>query len=364
MGDGAALVRQAVVVVIAMNTPTTTAAFDTAALERYLASHIAGFRGPLRLQQFSGGQSNPTYSLETPEARYVLRKKPGGDLLPSAHQIEREYRVMQALAATEVPVPQMLHLCEDASIVGTPFYVMEHADGRIFRDATLPDATSQERHALYEAMNHTLAALHQVDWSAAGLADFGKPTDYVNRQVARWSRQYAASRMEPIEAMDHLMEWLARNAPTEAADGTDTTLVHGDFRIENMVFHPTEPRVIAILDWELSTLGHPLSDLGYNCMNYHLPSQFKALGGIADIDWKALGIPTEADYVGWYQQRTGRPAERHMKFFLAFSLFRCAAILQGVRKRAVDGQGSATDAIQVGMLARPVADIAWDLARS
>lgn len=337
---------------------------DAEVLDRYLAPRIEGFRGPLRIQKFSGGQSNPTFSLQTPEASYVLRKKPAGDLLPSAHQVEREYRIMKALAATEVPVPRMFHLCEDASVVGTPFYVMEHVEGRIFRDATLPAATPQERTALYDAMNHALSALHLVDWQAVGLRDFGKPADYVNRQVARWSRQYAASRTESVEAMDRLMEWLPRNVPAEAADGTDTTLVHGDFRIENLVFHPTQPRVLAVLDWELSTLGHPLSDLGYNCMNYHFPSAYKALGGIGDIDWTALGIPTQAEYVTSYERRTGRAAARDMTFFLVFSLFRCAAILQGVQKRALDGQGSAADALQVGLLARPVAEIAWELARS
>jgi len=344
--------------------PSPAPTLDAAALAAYLGPRVEGFQGPLTAEKFSGGQSNPTFRLQTPDARFVLRKKPSGELLPSAHQVEREYRIMRALGQTGVPVPRMLHLCEDAAVIGTPFYVMEHIEGRIFREATLPSTTAQERGALYDAMNAALAALHRVDWRAAGLADFGKPTDYVNRQVARWSRQYAATQTEAIPAMDHLMDWLPRNAPPEAADGGDTTIVHGDFRIENLVFHPTEPRVLAVLDWELSTLGHPLSDLGYNCMNYHLPSRYTSLGGIGDVDRKALGIPEEAEYVRQYQARTGRAAERDLKFFLAFSLFRCAAILQGVRKRALDGQGSAADALQVGLLARPVAESAWDLVRS
>ncbi len=285
------------------------AAFDSAALEVYLKQQLPGFCGPMTATKFSGGQSNPTFLLETPDRRYVLRKKPGGELLPSAHQIEREFRVMHALQRTEVPVPAMLLLCDDPSIVGTPFYVMDFLDGRIFRDAALPGMPPQERAALYGAMNRTLAALHCVDWRSAGLSDFGKPADYLRRQVARWSRQYESSKTHPIEAMDKLMAWLPARVPAEAADGSDTTIVHGDFRIENMVFHPTQPQVIGVLDWELSTLGHPLSDLGYNCM-----------------------------------------------------LFRCAAILQGVYRRALDGHASATDAREVGLLAQPVADTAWRIA--
>jgi aminoglycoside phosphotransferase (APT) family kinase protein len=331
--------------------------FDEGRLEAYLRREIPEFGAPLQLERIQGGQSNPTFIVTAGPRRYILRKKPPGNLLPSAHQVEREYRVMKALAGSPVPTPPMRLLCEDAAIIGTPFYVMDFVEGRIFRDTRLPGMNAAERLAIYDAMEDTLASLHAVDWAAAGLADFGKPTDYVRRQITRWGRQYQAAKTHEIPAMDKLAAWLEANAP----EREETTIAHGDFRLENMIFHPTEPRALAVIDWELATLGHPLCDLGYNCMTYHLPSDMIGCGGLADVDIRALGIPDEETYVARYCRLTGRDGIANWPFFLAFSFFRGASILQGVYARALQSNAAHAQALEVGLYAAPVAEIAWSL---
>jgi aminoglycoside phosphotransferase (APT) family kinase protein len=342
-------------------------AFDIAALEAWLAGAVPGFRGPMAVEQFRGGQSNPTYRLATPTARYVMRAKPGpvARLLPSAHAVEREYRVMKALAGRGVPVPEMLALCEDESVIGRAFYVMAFVDGRVLWNQALPDASRDERGAIYDEMNRIIAALHGVDVAAAGLADYGKPGNYFERQIGRWSRQYAASVTQPIEAMDRLMEWLPAHLPASARDESKVSVVHGDFRLDNLVFHPTEPRVLAVLDWELSTLGHPLADFSYHCMAWHIPpGTFRGIGG---LDLPALGIPSEADYVRRYCERTGLATPDALaadwNFYLAYNLFRIAAILQGIAKRVEDGTAASAQARQAGAGARPLAELGWQMAR-
>jgi aminoglycoside phosphotransferase (APT) family kinase protein len=332
--------------------------FDEAALERYLARHIEGFRGPLTVRQFSGGQSNPTFLLEADGRRYVMRKKPPGQLLKSAHQVDREYKAMKALAPTDVPVPRMHALCEDESVVGTAFYVMDYLEGRIFRNPQLPDCTPAERAAIYDAMNDVMARLHRVDYQAAGLADFGRPGNYFDRQIARWISQYQAAQTEHLADMDWLIAWMPQNIPAEDS----VAIAHGDYRLENMIVHPTEPRVIAVLDWELATIGHPLADLAYNCMGYHVmnPSQ----GGLTDVDFAASGIPREADYVAAYCRRTGRAGIDAWNFYLSFSIFRLAAIAQGVYKRGLDGNASSPDAAKRGNLCGFLAAHAVRLAQS
>ncbi|WP_240002475.1 phosphotransferase [Oleisolibacter albus] len=327
--------------------------FDEAALWSHLTAALPDFRTPATLQQFQGGQSNPTFLITAADGRkLVLRKKPPGTLLPSAHMVEREYRVMRALAGTAAPVPSVRLLCEDASVIGTPFYVMDHVDGRVLTDVALAGMAPAERAAIYDAMNATLAALHGVDWQAAGLGDFGKPDQYVARQVERWSKQYAAARTDEIPAMDRLMAWLPRHVPA----GDETTIAHGDFRLGNLMLHPTEPRVVAILDWELATLGHPLSDLAYNCMAYHLPAGIKEFPGLKGLDLPALGIPSEADYVAAYCRRTGRDGIPDWPFFLAFSFFRIASICQGVYARALAGNAADRKARMYGEVARATAE--------
>ncbi len=330
--------------------------FDQAALEAWLDGHVTGFAGPLTVTQFAGGQSNPTFHLEAASGNYVLRKKPPGKLLPSAHAVEREYRVIAALADTDVPVPQALGLCEDETVIGTPFYVMAAVPGRVFRDPALPGLDPAERTAIYDAMNQVLAALHQVDPDAVGLSDFGKPNGYVARQVARWSKQYRASQTNQVAAMDALEAWLTDHMPTDDQTG----LAHGDYRLENMIFAPDQPRVVAVLDWELATLGHPLADLAYNCLNYHFNHPFK--GGLVGNDSAASGIPSEADYVAAYCHRTGRDAIPDWPFYLAFSLFRLAAIAQGVYKRGLDGNASSAEAVKYGEMARLLAELGWRIA--
>ncbi|NKJ46398.1 phosphotransferase family protein, partial [Burkholderia sp. SG-MS1] len=309
--------------------------FDTDALAAWLTRHVDGFAGPLALEQFAGGQSNPTFKLVTPSRSYVMRAKPGpaAKLLPSAHAVEREYRVMRALAGTDVPVAQMLALCEDESVIGRAFYVMEFVEGRVLWDQSLPGMTPTERAAIYDEMNRVIAALHSVDVEAAGLAGYGKPGNYFARQIGRWSKQYLASETEPIDAMQRLIEWLPQHMPAET--GGRASVVHGDYRLDNLIFHPHEPRVLAVLDWELSTLGDPLADFAYHCMAWHVdPAQFR---GIAGLDWAALGIPDEAQYVARYCQRTGFEIHGDWNFYLAYNMFRIAAILQGIMKRVVDG---------------------------
>ena len=345
-------------------------AFDIGALERYLAAHLDGFAGPLEIDQFKGGQSNPTYRLVTPGRTLVLRTKPGpaANLLPSAHAVEREFRVMQALGATDVPVPRMLLLCEDEAVIGRAFYVMEFVQGRVLWDQTLPGMTPDQRAAIYDEMNRVIAALHSVDPAAVGLAGYGKPGNYFERQIGRWSRQYVASAIRPIASMDALIEWLPGHIPAGALDDSRVSVVHGDFRLDNLVFHPTEPRVLAVLDWELSTLGHPLGDFSYHCMSWHIPQTSGR--GIGGIDLAALGIPDEDAYIRRYCERTGRDTpdalaavRRDWNFYIAYNLFRIAAILQGVAKRAEDGTASSAEARSAGARAGELADIGWQFAQ-
>ena len=342
-------------------------AFDVAALEAFLSEKLPGFAGPLHVEQFKGGQSNPTYKLLTPACSYVMRTKPGpaAKLLPSAHAVDREFKVMRALSGTDVPVAQMHVLCEDERVIGRAFYVMEFMDGRVLWDQSLPGMSQRERAAIYDEMNRVIAALHQVDVQAVGLADFGKPGNYFERQIGRWSKQYQASETEPIEDMNRLIEWLPKNLPDSALDNSQVSVVHGDFRLDNVVFHSTEPRVIAVLDWELSTLGHPLADFSYHCMAWHIPpGTFRGIGG---LDHAGLGIPTEQEYVRRYCERTRRHDPKALaedwSFYLAYNLFRLASITQGIAKRVVDGTASSAQARATGASTRPLAEMAWKFAQ-
>ncbi|WP_457337419.1 phosphotransferase family protein [Rhizobacter sp. P5_C2] len=342
-------------------------AFDAAALQAWLQAALPGFAGPLQVEQFKGGQSNPTYKLVTPSRSYVMRTKPGpaAKLLPSAHAIEREFRVMRALHGSAVPVPEMLLLCEDESVIGRAFYIMEFVQGRVLWEQSLPGFETAERGRIYDEMNRVMAALHQVDVTAAGLADYGKPGNYFERQIARWSKQYQASITQPIDAMEQLAQWLPAHMPASARDESQVSVVHGDFRLDNLVFHPSEPRVLAVLDWELSTLGHPLADFSYHCMSWHIPpGAFRGIGG---LDLPSLGIPTEADYVRRYCERTGRADPQAVmadwNFYMAYNLFRMAGILQGIAKRVEDGTASSAQARQAGAGARPLAEMGWRIAQ-
>ena len=330
--------------------------FDVAALERYLTAHVAGFAGPLDVEQFKGGQSNPTYKLTAGQASYVLRRKPPGKLLPSAHAIDREFRVIRALAGSGVPVARTHCLCLDETVIGTPFYLMDFVDGRVFWDPRLPGMTPAERRAIYAEMNRVIAALHRIDFTAIGLADLGRPGNYRARQIDRWSRQYQASATEPLEAMDRLIDWLPRHIPA----GERTSLVHGDFRLDNMIFDRSEPRVLAVLDWELSTLGDPLADFAYHLMTWRLaPDEFRGLRG---CDFAALGIPAEGEYVAMYlgaNPTLERPAEQAWDFYMAYSMFRMAGILQGILARSLAGNAASAQALEAGRRARPLAERAW-----
>ncbi len=331
--------------------------FDEPGLARYLSAHVPGFAGDMVVRQFQGGFSNPTFHLQTRDRAYVLRKKPPGQLLQSAHAVDREYKVMKALQSTDVPVPRMYVLCEDDSIIGTMFYVMEYVEGRVYTDRLLPGCTQPQRAEMYDAMNDVLAKLHSVDYKAVGLSDFGKPTGYVARQVSRWSKQYVASAIEDTPAMNHLMEWLPANQPAE----DEATIAHGDYRIGNLLFHPTESRVVAVLDWELSTIGHPLGDLAYCCSPYHSPSAGGR--GFDQSQLDALGIPAEEEFLEKYRQRVGRKDIPNWKFFIVFSLFRSAAILAGVYRRSVDGQGVDARMAEAKKSYQDIAARAWDIAQ-
>jgi aminoglycoside phosphotransferase (APT) family kinase protein len=336
-------------------------AFDEARLADYMKANVEGFRAPLSVLQFEGGQSNPTFHVtDDAGSMYVLRKKPPGKLLPSAHQVDREYRVIKALADhTDVPVPEPYALCQDDQVIGTAFYIMEFLPGRILADPKMPEISPADRGRIFDSMNDVLARIHNVDYRAVGLGDFGREGQYIPRQIARWSSQYDLARTDHIEAMEHLKQWLPANIPP----GDETRINHGDYRLGNTIVHPTEPRIIAVLDWELSTLGHPLADLGYNCMMYHFSEGFGASGGYAGIDLKAFGIPDEREYVAAYARRTGRQGIEHWDFYLAFSLFRLAAIVQGVYKRGLDGNASSTTATQYGDRARALATLGWSLVK-
>ena len=333
-----------------------TQSLDVQKLSDYLTLHMTGFTAPLSAEKFEGGQSNPTFKLTAADGKhYVLRRKPPGELLKSAHAVDREFRVISALRDTDVPVPKTFVLCEDDDIVGSMFYVMEYKEGRILWDPLLPDAADNaERSAIYDAMNQTMAALHNVDVDAVGLTSFGQPGNYFERQLGRWSKQYRASETCHIASMESLMTWLVAKMPED--DGT-VRLVHGDYRLDNMMFHSTEPRVIALLDWELSTLGHPLADLANQCMAWMLPREgrIKGLGG---VDRASLGIPSDEEYIARYCERTGRDGIENWNFYLVFSLFRLAAILQGIVKRAQIGTASSAEADSQGEAVAQLADLA------
>ena len=341
-------------------------ALDTESLARWLGAQLPGFEGPLHVEQFKGGQSNPTYKLTTPQRAYVMRSKPGpvAKLLPSAHAIEREFRVMSALAGSAVPVPQMLALCEDESVIGRAFYVMQCVEGRVLWDQALPGMTPTERAAVYDEMNRVLAALHSIEPASIGLADYGKHGNYFERQIGRWSKQYQASITTPIPEMDRLMDWLPRHMPAMARDTSMVSVVHGDYRLDNLMFHADQPRVLAVLDWELSTLGHPLADFSYHCMSWHIPPG--TFRGIHGLDLAPLGIPSEADYIARYCERTGLATPQQLQadwpFYLAYNLFRLAAILQGIAKRVEAGTAASEQARTSAAGARPLAELAWRFA--
>jgi aminoglycoside phosphotransferase (APT) family kinase protein len=332
--------------------------FDEAALGRWFTQQVdESAARSFRISQFKGGQSNPTFLAETALARYVVRRKPAGVLLPSAHAVEREFRVMRALRDTDVPVPEVHALCEDPSVIGTTFYVMAFVDGRVLWDPHLPGASADERAAICDEMNRVLAALHDVDPEAVGLSDYGRPGNYMGRQVDRWSKQYRASETEPIDAMERLIQWLPAHLPPQAT----TTIVHGDYRLDNLVFAHDAPRVVAVLDWELSTLGDPMADFAYHCMAWHLAPPFR---GLADLDAGAvaeLGLPTEEAYVAAYARRRRLPPVDpvHWRAYMAFNLFRAAAIAQGIMGRALAGNASNAHALEAGQQARELAELGW-----
>ena len=330
--------------------------FDVASLEGFMRGHVDGFKGPLEVQQFKGGQSNPTFRLVAADGKtYVMRRKPPGKLLPSAHAVDREYRVITALAKTGFPVARTYALCTDESVIGAMFYIMDCVEGRVLWDPQLPGMPPAERGAIFDAMNRTIARLHTVDYAAIGLADYGKPGNYFQRQIDRWTKQYRASETDKIEAMDKLIEWLPQNVPA----GEATSIVHGDFRIDNMIFHPREARVLAVLDWELSTLGHPLADFSYHAMAWHLSSaEFR---GLAGCDLASMGLPTERDYLARYLERTGfaAPSAKDWTFCMAYNMFRAAAIFQGVMARALAGNAASALAVETGKRARPMAEAGW-----
>ena len=348
-------------------------AFDVASLSDWLQQNLSGFQGPLTVESFKGGQSNPTYKLSTPTQHYVMRAKPGpiAKLLPSAHAIEREFAVMSGLQGTDVPVPRMYCLCEDEAVIGRAFYIMEFMPGRVLWDQTLPGMGSEERGAIYNEMNRVIAALHTVKFSERGLAAYGKPGNYFERQIGRWSKQYVASAdgagpmSQPIAEMQQLMAWLPQNIPATARSVELVSIVHGDYRLDNLMFHPTEPRIMAVLDWELSTLGHPLADFSYHCMAWHIPpGSFRGIGG---LDVASLGIPTEEQYIRLYCDRTGLTTPQALKadwsFDMAYNLFRIAAILQGIAKRVEAGTAASAQAVSSAAGVKPLAQMAWKFAQ-
>lgn len=317
--------------------------FDEASLERWMRANVEGFEGPLAVEQFAGGQSNPTFKLITPTRRYVLRRKPPGALLKGAHAVDREARVISALYTPGFPVPRMYGLCTDESVIGTWFYVMDCIDGRIFWESTFPTVFAHERRVYFDAMNATIAKLHGIDSNEVGLSDFGKPGNYFSRQINRWGSQYLADTAAGRNPdMDALLEWLPANIPP----GDETSIVHGDFRVDNMIFHPTEPKVIAVLDWELSTLGHPLADFTYHLMMYRVPVGIQA-GSIGGIDMPSLGLPSESEYLAAYCRRTGRSGIDNLDFYMAYNLFRLAAICHGIKGRVIRGTALSVHAAQL-----------------
>jgi aminoglycoside phosphotransferase (APT) family kinase protein len=335
---------------------------DAARLQDYLAAHVQGFAGPLVVKQFKGGQSNPTYMLETPARSYVLRRKPPGKLLPSAHAVDREYRVISALHAQHFPVAEPVLYCADESIAGTPFYVMSFVDGRVFWEPQMPGSNPTERAAVYDAMNETIARLHSFEPAAIGLSDFGRGDNYVARQVERWSKQYRASETEKLDAMERLVAWLPSHIPPAGP----ARVVHGDYRLDNLIVAHGTPAIVAVLDWELSTLGDPLADFTYHLMAWHMPHSESAAGTASLIghDLAALGIPSMSDYVGAYVARTGLDPRPALPVYLAYNFFRLAAILQGIIGRVRDGTATSEFAPAKAEMVRPLAEKAWDFARA
>ncbi len=338
---------------------STQQQFDVGAVAAWLKSSIGADFQRLMVEQFKGGQSNPTFKLITETKSYVMRAKPApaAKLLPSAHAIEREYQVMAALAKANIPVPKMVALCDDEAVIGRAFFIMEMVEGRVLWNPALPGFSSEARGEIFDEMNRVIAALHSVDYAAIGLADYGKAGNFFVRQIGRWTKQYRASETEKIEAMDKLIDWLPQHIP--ASD--ETTIVHGDYRLDNLIFHATEPRVLAILDWELSTLGHPLADFAYHAMAWHVPPD--AFRGIAGLDLDTLGIPSLKSYIAKYCERTGRAdGIDNFEYYLAYNLFRMAGILQGIMKRVVDGTAASDQAVAMGKAARPLAELGWKVA--
>ncbi|WP_374333762.1 phosphotransferase family protein [Aestuariivirga sp.] len=339
---------------------TTASDIDAVALEAHLAQHIAGFAGPLTLARFKGGQSNPTYKLVTPGRSYVLRRKPFGKLLPSAHAIEREYRVTAALAEAGFPVARPLQLCADDSVIGAAFYVMEHAEGRVFWEPQAPGLSGADRAALFDSLNATIAQLHGIDPATIGLGDFGRPQGYVGRQIKRWSEQYRASETETIAEMDKLIAWLPGACPADS----DAAIVHGDFRLDNCIVHPTEPRIIAVLDWELSTLGDPLADFTYHLMQWSMPVSETGAGVGSLLGHESdPGVPAIEAYIADYCRRTGRSGIPELSIYMAYNFFRLAAILQGILGRVRDGTAANAEAAAMARQVRPLAETAWSFAR-
>ena len=325
-------------------------------LAKYL-NQLGLSKGPIELSQLTGGQSNPTFKISNGNSHYVLRKKPSGVLLPSAHAVDREHRVMKALAGTDVPVPKMLAYCEDESIIGTAFFIMEYLDGRVFVDQSLPGLQPNERREIYAQMNQTIAAIHRLDYVSLGLETFGKPGNYFARQIARWSRQVREANITIPNTLNKLMDWLPEHIPAQ----DETTLIHGDFRMDNLIFHKTDLRIIGVLDWELSTLGNPLADFAYQCMAWRIaPTLWR---GIQGLDLAALGIPSESEYIAMYEKQAGKSISEHWPFLMAYNLFRISAILHGITKRAMDGNANASDAIENGAKAGALADLGWACAQ-
>lgn len=331
---------------------------DVPSLTRYLQAHLPDFRGPIRIEKFSRGQSNPTFHIETPSGSWVLRRKPPGALLKSAHAVDREFRVMSALRSTNVPVPEVMHLCQDDSVIGSWFYIMEYLEGRVFVDPALPELSPAQRARVYDEANRVLAAIHTVDVEALGLSDFGRPGNYYERQVSRWTKQYRASETRRIDAMETLIEWLPGHIP---ADDGRVALIHGDYRLGNLMFAPDASEMIAVFDWELSTLGHPIADLAYLCMQRRMDREH-AIPGLGDLDLEALGIPSEPDFLASYCRRTGLSDVEPWSFYLACSFFRLAAICQGVLKRALDGNASNERASELGTMVEPLATLGVEAA--
>ena len=332
---------------------------DPVKLSLWMRDHIPGFRGEIDVRQFAGGQSNPTFLVQAGDRRFVLRRKPPGKLLPSAHAVDREFRVLAALNGSDVPVARVYALCEDPDVLGSAFYVMDYVEGRIFWDAALPETEPAQRAPIYMEMVRVLAALHALDYGAIGMASFGKPGAFIERQVALWTRQYRAAETERIDDMERLSEWLPRHIPARE----QSSIVHGDFRLDNAIFHPTEPRILAVLDWELSTIGHPLVDFAFFCMRYRLSSaEFQGLGG---LDLSLMLIPSEAECAAAYCRIRGiEPiSAQDWAYYLAFCMFRMASILQGILSRALQGNASSAHALAAGRRARPLAQMGWQLVQ-